>query len=279
MTFYRRPWSLILFVVVMQAAIEFNEVNAQTQRPSDKKGFCVVVRDDGVWRDRIEALNARWFYSWGLKKPAQMPANVDFTPMVWGRPGKNAPQKLELLKAAGERGDIHHLLGFNEPDQSSQSNISVDEALEIWPELMETNLPLGSPGCVHPDRQWMKDFMSGVKARDLRVDFVCVHSYGPPDANGLVNRLRRVHEMFGRPIWITEFAVGDWQAKDVTENKHSPEKIAKFMRVLLPKLEELDFVHRYAWFSAGPKSKALGTSALFNEDGSLTELGRIYSTF
>ncbi len=199
--------------------------------------------------------------------------------MIWGRIGKNAQPKLDRLKAAGEQGEIRYLLGFNEPDQHNQSDLSVNEALEIWPKLMQTNLPLGSPGCVHPDRHWMVDFMSGVQARDLRVDFVCVHTYGPPNADGLVNRLRKVHEMFGKPIWITELAVGDWQAKDVSENKHSPEIVAKFMRELLPKLEKLDFVHRYAWFSAKPDNKALGTSALFNSDGSLTELGRIYSEF
>ena len=45
---------------------------------------------------------------------------------------------------------------------------------------MKTGLRLGSPVCVHPDNAWMKAFMQGVAERKLRVDFICMHSYGGP---------------------------------------------------------------------------------------------------
>jgi len=247
---------------------------------SSKKGFCTLVRDNSDWLQKIQALNAKWFYSWGNKKPADVPEGVDFTPMIWGRfdPEKKAVQ-LNQLTLAGKEGSIKYLMGFNEPDQPKQSNLSVEEAVKLWPVLEATGLPLCSPGCVHPDRQWMKAFMQEVEKHQLRVDYVCVHSYGGTDAQALVKKLKEVHKLYGRPIWITEFAAGDWQAQSVTENRHTPEKVAQFMRELLPMLEKLDFVHRYAWYSASPDSASLGTSALFNEDGSLTELGKIYSEF
>jgi hypothetical protein len=50
------------------------------------------------------------------------------------------------------------------------------------------------------------------------------------------------------------------------------------MREILPRLDELDFVERYAWFSLGEDDKALGPSALFKEDGSLTALGQFYAS-
>ncbi len=37
------------------------------------------------------------------------------------------------------------LLGFNEPDMSSQSNMTVSDALRLWPRLMATGMRLGSP--------------------------------------------------------------------------------------------------------------------------------------
>ena len=279
MRFACRAFRLAVVVTSLAVALATAKVDADETRHSEKKGFCTVVRDDGAWLKKVNALNARWFYCWGATRPEQTPPEIEFTPMIWGRPGKKTQEKLERIKAAGERGQIRYLLGFNEPDENSQSNMSVKEALNLWPKLMQPNLPLGSPSCVHPDRQWMKEFMAGVKERELRVDFICVHSYGPPNAQALISRLRQVHKLFERPIWITELAVGDWNARDVAENKHRPETIARFMRELLPRLERLDFVHRYAWFSAKPDNKALGTSALFNEDGSLTDLGRIYSRF
>ena len=224
-------------------------------------------------------MDAKWFYSWGPNKPDETPADVEFMPMIWGKYNARRPKVLEQLQSRADRGDFRYLMGFNEPDQHKQSDISVEEALSLWPNLMKTGLPLASPSCVHADREWMQRFMAEVEARKLRVDFICVHSYAGPNAQALIDRLKRIHEMYGRPIWITEFAVGDWTAKSAAENKHSPEKVARFMRKVLPMLERLDFVERYAWYSASPESKALGTSALFDENGELTDLGKLYQSF
>jgi hypothetical protein len=142
---------------------------------------------------------------------------------------------------------------------------------------MKTGRRLGSPGAVHPNNEWMQEFMKQAEEKKYRVDFVCVHWYGPPNAKGFVKHLKKIHKMYGKPIWITEFAVGDWKAKSREENRHSPKVVLKFMKELLPKLDRLDFVERYAWFPAGEDNRALGTSALFKEDGSLTELGQFYA--
>ena len=272
-----RIWKSCL--LTLMAAAMCAPAMSQAKEPSRKKGCCVVVGKNGKWARHTAALNAKWFYSWGADVPKGLDADLEFVPMIWGPHKAQESSALTLLAQQAKQGQVKSLMGFNEPDQANQSNMTVEEAIRLWPKLMETGLPLASPGCVHPDRQWMQEFMKAADERGLRVDYVCVHSYGGPNAKALVERLRRVHEMYGRPIWITEFAVGDWQAKTAAENKHSPQKVAEFMRELLPMLEELDFVDRYAWFSASTKSAALGTSALFNEDGSLTELGQIYSEF
>ncbi len=256
-------------------ALASRPVLAASGRQSRKKGFCNVVRGDRQWLKNIQALEASWFYSWGAKKPADVPAEIEFVPMIWGA-GKNLAATLKDIEGLRKKNEIRHLMGFNEPDQPEQSNIKVERALEIWPQLMEIRVPLASPGCVHPDRQWMIDFMQGVQRQRLRVDFVCVHSYGGTNAGALLSRLQRVYQMFGRPLWITEFAVGDWQAKSIKENRHRPQQVAQFMREVLPLLEQARFVHRYAWFSAKPDNRALGTSALLDASGKLTELGKIY---
>ena len=242
---------------------------------SPKKGFCTSVRRND-WLTQINALNAKWFYSWSADIPEGVPQGVDFAPMIWGWNGDKTQLTLDRIKTLKKEGTIKHLMGFNEPDQHDQSNLTVETALNAWPKLMEAGLPLTSPGCVHPDDQWMIEFMNGVDQRKLRVDIVCVHSYGGLNAVHLMERLEKVYKMFQRPIWITEFAVGDWQAKTVRENRHSPKEIAKFMREVLPMLDEAEFVDRYCWRSANPDARALGTSALFDSDDKLTELGEIY---
>jgi hypothetical protein len=50
------------------------------------------------------------------------------------------------------------------------------------------------------------------------------------------------------------------------------------MRKVFPKLEALECLERHAWFPSAPTSAPLGTSALTQADGSLTELGALYAS-
>jgi hypothetical protein len=231
-----------------------------------------------LWDKNLTDLRCNWFYSWNSVRPDGVPPGLEFVPMIYRHAGneKSTSQVVAAAASARKHG-TNELLGFNEPEKKEQGNMTLEAALNTWPELMETGLRLGSPGCVHPDKEWMIAFMDGVKQRGLRVDFICVHSYGGPNADSLVKRLEKVHQMFGeRPIWITEFGVGDWAAKKPEQNRHKPETVLRFMEDILPRLEKLDFVERYAWFPSGPKSGPLGTSALYDETGALTRLGECY---
>jgi hypothetical protein len=248
---------------------------AAPRHPHPKRGLGLSTRVDRnpLWREKLAAINLAWFYSWGPEKPEGLPPGVEFVPMVFR---KTTDERFaEITKSIKDQKSTH-VLGLNEPDEKKQGNMSVEEALDFWPKLMELGLPLGSPGCVHPDNAWMKAFMKGADERGLRVDFVNVHSYAGPGVDSLMRRLETIRDLYGRPLWITEFAVGDWQAKSVEENRFKPERIQAFMRELLPRLDSCEFVERYAWFPARPTSIPLGTSALFNEDASLTPLGEIY---
>lgn len=238
-----------------------------------KRGLGRSAKAPG-WAKNLTDLRSNWFYSWNSMAPEGVPPGIEFIPMIY-RYGGNA-QLVADAAAAAKRAGTTELLGFNEPEKKEQGNMTLEGALDAWPVLMETGLRLGSPGCVHPDKEWMIAFMDGVKQRGLRVDYVCVHSYGGPNPEALVKRLEAVHQMFGRPIWITEFAVGDWKAKSVDQNQHKPEAVLRFMEKVLPMLDRLDFVERYAWFPSKPSSAPLGTSALFDEDGVLTPLGQCY---
>ena len=196
--------------------------------------------------------------------------------MIYGFWGVNDGFKKTITDLAGAKVSRkhYHLLGFNEPDHKNQANMSVDKALKAWPYLEKTGLRLGSPGAAHPHKEWMQEFMGEAKKKRLRVDFVCVHWYGGPNVDSFIGYLENIHRMYRKPIWITEFAVADWNAKSVEANRHSTGEVHRFMKEVLPKLDKLDFVERYAWFNAGQGSAPLGTSALFKPDGSLTWLGK-----
>ena len=106
-------------------------------------------------------------------------------------------------------------------------------------------------------------------------------SYGNNNPDDFIGYISWIHDMYGLPVWITEFAPADWSAGGSTPNRYSRESVYTFMAEVLWQMEELDFVQRYAWFTDVPNDyTALGTSSLFESDWStLTPLGRLYSAF
>lgn len=273
----RRQFGLLTGGAALSALSQTTLAASAKKSVSKKRGCAFTTKSAGPWVDYVDALNPAWLYNWGANRPAQLSEEVEYVPMIWGNiKDEKKEDRLGPLKTRIAAGEVNYLLGFNEPDQPKQANMTVERVVELWPALMELGVPLVSPGCVHPDREWMREFMEQADKKNLRVDAVAVHSYGGPSAEGLVRRLQNIHKEFDRPIWITEFAVGDWQASSVENNRHSPERIAKFMQEILPALDSLKFVERYAWFNASPDNKALGTSALFDEENRLTQLGEIY---
>lgn len=140
-------------------------------------------------------------------------------------------------------------------------------------------MPLGSPATVNPENDWMQEFMTRSGQLGYRVDFVCVHNYGGINAQTLLDKLERVYNLYGKPIWITEFAVADWGAASPEENKYTASQVLDFMKIVLPELEKRDYIHRYSWFSFGLNSAPGTCSALFDSDGNYTELGQYYANF
>lgn len=250
-----------------------NQATLPTSAPVGKKGLCLSAKMRSAQKVSgfLEAVGAHWIYNWNIDPPEIIPDGMAFTPMVY-KAGANLGELLAKVKPGAHR----ELLGFNEPDAKSQGNTAVEAALDAWPSLEATGLRLGSPATVHPDNDWMIAFMEGVERRGLKVDFICMHSYGGPGAESLIRKIEKVHALFQRPIWITEFAVADWKAESSADNRHKPERVAGFVSELLPQLEAMDIVERYAWFHGGISGGPLSSSKLFHPDGSLTVVGEAY---
>jgi hypothetical protein len=254
-----------------------NEIDLPDFPEIGKKGVGITFKNPD-FSYKVSDLKVHWHYSWGSSPSILEPANVDYVPMIWGKGGIDEAKVSELVSLR-EQGKIRYLLGFNEPDGADQANMTVDEAVERWPLLEAVGVPLGSPGCVNPTGTWMKDFMQRANNEGLRVDFVCVHWYGGANAASLVSKLEEVYELYGKPIWITEFAPADWQAGTVEENRHSPAAVLQFAQTVLPQLEEMSYLQRYAWFPFSQNAPQGTSSALFDPDGNLTALGEFYADF
>jgi hypothetical protein len=230
----------------------------------------------GTWKNTtaeqmlsdVERVGASWFYPW---QPENAAGSPKFVPMIWG--GSDA-EKLQVQKL--RRPAI--LLTFNEPDHTDQANLSVEQALNLWPKLMATGAArLGSPattmgGTLGPD-SWLGRFMREAESRDYKVDFINVHYYPTdPDVCAFRDFLKKVHEAYRRPVWVTEWALADWQHP----GKFTADEQSAFILSAAYMMDDLPFVERHAWFAAYELENLGLNSGLLNLNSALTSVGKTF---
>lgn len=239
----------------------------------DKKGVAIGQKDANA-AETIQQLNARWYYTWNTDPIAQAGA-AQFVPMIWSNSTKLDRQVAQL----GQGSKPCTLLAFNEPDGKRQADMSVDEAVDAWDRIRPLARRIGSPAAVNTLGPWFEDFSKRMTERGKGYDFVAVHWYGAPSAKSFLRKIDDIHEAYGKPIWITEFAVSDWAAQDGRTSRYTAEATERFMATVLPELERRPYVERYAWMGAGAYRAATVSSRLVDDSGDLTPLGRIYAEF
>jgi hypothetical protein len=211
-----------------------------------------------------------WGYNWG-SQGSSMGTTIEFVPMIWGKNnlGDSLPSGSQFV------------LGFNEPNFSTQANMSPQEAAADWPQVeglaqAAGGIPLVSPAvnfcgqCTVPSitdpYTYLSDFFQACTG--CEVDYVAVHWYNCDlpslqayiEGNG-ADLPGFLH--FGKPIWLTEFSC-DPSATAAQQKA--------YMQAAVPWLESNPHIYRYAWFSASP----IPNAELVNPDGSLTDLGTTY---
>ncbi|MEW1762499.1 glycosyl hydrolase [Streptomyces cyaneofuscatus] len=237
---------------------------------SAQKG--VALNPVGNASQALADSGASWFHNWASSSGnLAKPGSVEFVPMIWGPDSVN---DAELASATREGGN---LLAFNEPDHPGQADMTVEQALDLWPRLEGTGLRLGAPavsaGADKPGG-WLDRFMMGASDRGLRVDFIPVHWYGSDFSSNateqLVDYLRRVHDRYKKPVWLTEYALIDFTGG--TPRYPSEEEQSNFISTSAEGLKALDFVERYAWFALSTETSPTGLYSGSNA----TDSGRAY---
>ena len=228
----------------------------------------------------IQYMNNNWFYKWSNNGDSDL--DREYTPMAWGKGAADDDNDIEIIK---NKYKSTHLLAFNEPDdcngQSGQygNMCVVDTSLTYYKNLLKSGLRMVSPAC----RQdavfnWLNEFNSKAIDENIRIDVIAVHWYdwgsnpqnspnaNPQDVfNRFVNYLESVHQMYGLPIWITEF----------NANRHRNEWVHRqFLQLALPFLEETDYIERYSFF---PPTTQVAN--FFDDNNNFTQIGEFYYNF
>ncbi|HEX4447356.1 MAG TPA: glycoside hydrolase family protein [Polyangiaceae bacterium] len=243
-----------------------------------KRGIAVNSAPGSAFSPGAGMPGVSWWYDWA-NTGSGAGAGIEFVPMLWGGGSLNGtiPSTSRFL------------LGFNEPNFKSQSNLTAAQAAADWPKVQAAAKASGaaivSPavnycgsssdgsGCSDPSvydpYTYLKDFFADCPG--CEVDYIAVHWYncdlpslrayleGNLDAGGGLQGFTQ----FGKPIWLTEFSC---------DSSHSAADNKAYMQAAVPYLESNPHIFRYSWFSASP----IPNAQLANSDGTLTDLGTTY---
>ncbi|MGA5304848.1 glycoside hydrolase family protein [Nucisporomicrobium flavum] len=241
-----------------------------TAPASGKKGVS-TWQFDGL-SGAVKDVGAKWYYNWGTNNDA-MPADAEFVPMIWD---ENVVTAANLAKVKSEGST---LLGFNEPDLAGQAEMTVEQALDLWPQLQSTGMRLGSPAVAYGGDTpggWLDRFMTGARQRGLKVDFITLHWYGSDFSDAAVGQfmgyVQAVHNRYNLPIWVTEYGLMNFTG---TPKFPDTAQITAFITNSTKQLNAASYVERYAWFSL----PAVGDSlpyGLYRNATSPTEAGKAY---
>lgn len=186
-----------------------------------------------------------WQYNWNDNTGDNLAPAVDYVPMVYDAPdwqNLGAAQSLDGSWLAQPQPD--YLLCYNEPDNSSQANTAVTNAIAMWPSLEALNVPLVGPGCQNTEDSWENSFYSYIAADGYRVDYAAVHEYVPPNSSSLLSDCQSVYNAYGRPVWLTEFSPVDWSDCQCWSEDDDYNFLAEFMWMV----EGQSWFRRYAIF-------------------------------
>jgi hypothetical protein len=227
-------------------------------------------------------LNTTWRYRWNNTENSNL--DWEYAPMSWGW---SAAQNSTIPTYVAKYNSTH-VMGFNEADncndQSGQYTTGynglklcdTDAAVFYYKNLMKTGMRLVSPACREEGATgWLKTFYDKATTQDIRIDVIGVHWYdwggnpsGTPNADPVTifNRfktyLTNVRNLYGLPIWITEFNANPNRTTSVN---------LEFMKLALPYLETLNYVERYNWYQ--PNS---GVANFYTSGTTLSNVGITY---
>ncbi len=182
------------------------------------------------------SFNPAWAYNWGQQNRDSTPAGMVYNPMQWGDYnwliGSNAGPLWQYYPNWRTASAGLHLLGFNEPDGAEQANITVANAITMWPRLQELDQPLVSPAPASLSGGWLDSFYTEAARLGYRVDYTAFHTYPSPgngSSDGLFSTITSVYNKWGRPVWLTEFSFVDWNKTSSWSEEDNYNCLAEFI--------------------------------------------------
>ena len=177
-------------------------------------------------------------------------------------------------------------MSLNEPEHSEQhtsdkcscgGTINEWSAYKLSPDFQAGGGRIGSPQPT--DFNYLSNFCKYVDENnnESRCDFVITHAYwnisGRDEtsyANWFVDQCKTIWNSTKRPVWLTEMEVGSSWGDHLDSN----EKYRRYLQVLLQRMEECDWIERYAIYAYDYWTSYLYYDA--NPSKGITPAGQVY---
>ncbi|KAG9018567.1 hypothetical protein FRB90_011396 [Tulasnella sp. 427] len=207
-----------------------------------------------------------WLYNWHTEKEAIYSSIPSFYAMQWDSEG--IANLTANLKADG----AHTLLGFNEPDNGGQANLTPAAAASLWKQYFEPikarhpNIKLISPAVTNggppSGLAWLDSFLGNCTS--CHIDGVAIHWYGGwiDDFKSFVNDSKK----YNKPLYMTEFGL-DWDQYATVDS------FTQFLPLAMSYLDSEPAVVKYAFFGAFHSGTA---KDMLDANGQLTTVGKLY---
>ncbi|TDZ61870.1 Alkali-sensitive linkage protein 1 [Colletotrichum trifolii] len=214
--------------------------------PVAKRGFAyneatLVNR----FMDSMLCTECSWAYNWDSIDNGLLRQSLDFVPMLWSPAAEHAERWLQNADAMILSGSTH-ILSFNECDRSDQCDLDAASAAAAHVKFVNRyagRARIGSPAISNSvaagqGLSWLELWVWTCDSLGCEYDFCVTHWYGD-SMESLLNHVASVHEICrGKPVWLTEFAIDDG-----TDEQH-----AAFITAVMPQLDAVDYLERYAYF-------------------------------
>jgi len=225
----------------------------------------VAYNDASLTTPFLNSPHVSWGYNWG-QTASGLSSQFNFVPMLWGTGSTFTSSWAATVSAAAAQG-VTHLMSFNEPDLSSQANLSPQDAAAAYKTYMQPyagQFKLGAPAVTNGGGamglNWLDAFMKACTG--CTIDFVAVHWYDSPSNTAYFEQhvTNASTVAGGKPVWVTEFGATSGSNSD----------ISTFLQTVMPWMDSQSFVERYAYFMV--------SNGLLVSGGQTTSYGSTYAT-
>ncbi|KAJ5214970.1 hypothetical protein N7468_010649 [Penicillium chermesinum] len=210
-----------------------------------------------------------WAYNWAGSLNGDLPSGVEYVPMLWG--AKFFTGWVSAIETALSSGSSY-IMGFNEPDNTAQANMSPGEAAGYYQQYITQNkgdAKLISPAVTSSTTpgqglDWFEQFIGQCSSCDITG--LAVHWYGP-SADEFKTFIESAIDTATRhglsEVWVTEFAL-DADINGVTNQANA----INFLNEAIPYLDSQDMVTHYSYF--------MSAENFLLSNGALNPVGEAY---